>query len=73
MLLLLPLALLLPLPDKPFTRRTYVDENALSPGSTRVEWTWQAVSWADDLASQIALLPDSSEACVACGVQPGRA
>lgn len=44
---------LLPIPEKPFRRNVYVDENALQPGSATVEWNWGEVEFADHTADRI--------------------
>ncbi|MCO5589837.1 hypothetical protein L7F22_043806 [Adiantum nelumboides] len=47
------LTFLLPIPEKPFRRNVYVDENALQPGSATVEWNWAEVEFADRLSDRI--------------------
>ena len=49
----LVLVLLLPVPKQPFSRSTYVDENALQPGQTDVTWDWGDVHYADKLSDDL--------------------
>ncbi|PWN34863.1 Gaa1-domain-containing protein, partial [Meira miltonrushii] len=52
---------LLPIPEKPFRRNVYVDENALQPGSATVEWGWGEVEFADRLADRIRSVQDKRD------------
>ncbi|CAO1639338.1 unnamed protein product [Sympodiomycopsis kandeliae] len=47
------LFLLLASPSPPFSRNTYVDENALQPGSANVKWDWEQVGWSDEISHLI--------------------
>ena len=44
---------LLPVPRKPFTHRTYVDENALQPGYAEARWGAPNVHEADRISAQL--------------------
>lgn len=55
------LTFLLPIPEKPFRRNVYVDENALQPGSATVEWGWGEVEFADRLADRIRSVQDNRD------------
>lgn len=53
----LVLLLLLPSPTAPFSKNTYVDENALQPGQANVAWDWADVALSDEnsrLVEQVA-------------------
>lgn len=45
---------LLPSPTPPFSRRTYVDENALQPAAANNYWDWAQVGLCDELSREIA-------------------
>ncbi|WFD34686.1 dolichyl-P-Man:Man5GlcNAc2-PP-dolichol alpha-1,3-mannosyltransferase [Malassezia cuniculi] len=47
------LAILLPVPLEPFSRRNYVDENALQPGLTDVTYQYEHVSYADSVSARV--------------------
>lgn len=46
-------------PNEPFARKTYIDENALQPGSATVEWGWDQVELADRTAERIVSVADA--------------
>lgn len=50
----LALLLLLPSPVLPFSKRTYVDENALQPGAANVHWGWAQVGLCDAISKEVA-------------------
>lgn len=60
--LALILAILLPSPNEPFARKTYVDENALQPGSASVDWGWPQVELADEIAKRVTSLAQAPAA-----------
>lgn len=57
------LLFLLPSPILPFSKKTYVDENALQPGQASVYWGWEQVRISDDISRQVRELEfaDSAE------------
>lgn len=47
------LLVLLPSPVPPFSRHTYVDENALQPGAANVQWDWGEVGLCDAISRDL--------------------
>ena len=56
------LILVLPHPQSPVSKGTYVDENALQPGQARVYWDYFDVTYADMLSEKVSFLKDASSA-----------
>ncbi|WFD33132.1 pre-mRNA cleavage and polyadenylation factor (CPF) complex subunit [Malassezia sp. CBS 17886] len=54
-LVVLPLLLVvvLPIPREPFSRKVYVDENALQPGQTLLQWNLTNVAYADKVSAAL--------------------
>lgn len=53
---------LLPAPMPPFSKNTYVDENALQPGQANVYWGWNEVGLCDEIAKDIKELARHADA-----------
>ncbi|CAO1622071.1 unnamed protein product [Parajaminaea phylloscopi] len=54
------LLLLLPSPVPPYSRNTYVDENALQPGAANAHWSWPQVGLCDAISRDVAQFDPSS-------------
>lgn len=52
---------LLPVPQEPFSRAVYVDENALQPGQLRVEWDAAQVEASDRLSARLLSLAQQGD------------
>ncbi|SPO31726.1 related to Alpha-1,3-mannosyltransferase [Ustilago trichophora] len=64
LLVVLGIALIfvVPHPQSPVSKGTYVDENALQPGQARVYWDYFDVTYADMLSEKVAFLSGASSA-----------
>ena len=64
LLVVLGLALIfvVPHPNSPVSKGTYVDENALQPGQARVYWDYFDVTYADMLSEKVTFLADATSA-----------
>ena len=58
----LALIFVVPHPQSPVSKGTYVDENALQPAQARVYWDYFDVTYADMLSEKISRLRDASSA-----------
>lgn len=70
---------LLPSPIAPFSKKTYVDENALQPASANVYWEWKQVGLCDEISRELMALEHQgttarieyiSEVLTGFGLQP---